>query len=981
MKKTLAILLALALVFSTITVSFAEEAISGDAKIAKDLGMLVGDQSGVTADYLKTAPQRIQAAIMILRLKGLEDEAKAFTGTDNFADADKAAWAKPIMAYLKANPSVGFAGVGNNEFNPTGLIDAKSYYKVMLETLGYAQGTDFTWDNLITFAGEKNLKAVANTTSFTVNDVAVATVETLKANVKGAEKTLVAKLIADKVITEQAAIDTGLVSGELAVSSVTANAAKSFLVKFNKAVADTTKATFTVKRGLSTVALTTTWNADKTEATLASSSKFVTGDYEVKVTVDAKDLATKTIKIEAEKVAEIKFLSDTVVRANDYEGYITYKVTNQYGEDITNAPLGSGIEWKSSVQVIEAVRNTNKLRLVQGNLASPNLTDLRYQPSVVVTAFDNASRTFTSQTFKVSDRVAGVSEITINGIVDKDGKPVDLVAASVQKFYLSYDAVDAFGNKVNDYNTLNNQNIFRIYSSNDSIAKVTVVRDAVNNTKALLEVTAGPASTVTFDMPVVFTAVAYTSGKSSNYTTTVKKAAVVTTFSIYSPSTEVAVGETHAIPYSAFDQNGNEVTAYEQLVGKINMTYNGGAVVPTRAANGKAEFKVTFNTPGPQYVTASVVNTANLTTASVYVRDAAVPKSLVAIAADDFKPAMVMGATQVLKTSDSTIVVNDQFDRKININIDNTYGAPAVPYTVTAVSDNPGAIAVTGTGELGNAITLTAGSTFGPATITFELRQNSVIIDTTSIRVSNVEKKDIIAYQVEPIDTLWANARTATNEALLTYVETPEAVGTLVGGAKVALASSDVITWSVTANDVIAMEPDFDLYALNNGSNMTAINETTAQVTAIILAANNATVTATGTVKATKTAPVVTVMGVSAAQADRRAGIAEISGDTIKIDAAALNADVAGLESIFYYDNNGDVKTKATFYVTVEDNYNDAHAQTPAYVTLVKQSGTGTLSVTNGTGVLTGRADFGDRYLLTVVAHNGMTVTKIIEVK
>jgi len=210
MKKTLAILLALALVFSSITVAFAEETLPADAKSAKELGMLVGDANGVTNAYLQTAPTRIQAAIMVLRLKGLEDEAKAFTGTDNFADANTAAWAAPIMAYLKANPTVGFAGTGNG-FEPNKTIDVKSYYKVMLETLGYKQNTsevigDFTFANVLEFAASKGLKNVATVTNFTVADLATATIEALKANVKGSEKTLAVSLVEAKVITEAQAI-------------------------------------------------------------------------------------------------------------------------------------------------------------------------------------------------------------------------------------------------------------------------------------------------------------------------------------------------------------------------------------------------------------------------------------------------------------------------------------------------------------------------------------------------------------------------------------------------------------------------------------------------------------------------------------------------------------------------------------------------------------------------------------------------------
>jgi hypothetical protein len=244
MKKTLAIILALALVFSSFTFAFAEETLPADAKACAGLGMLVGAGNGVTLDYLKTAPTRIQAAIMVLRLKGLEADAKAFTGTANFADANTAAWAAPIMAYLKANPALGFAGTGGVNFEPNKAIDAKSYYKVMLETLGYKQNTaevigDFTFDKTFEFAATKGLTKISSVLSFTVNDLATATVEALKATIKGSTKTLAASLVEAKVITEAAAIAAGVYSPVpvvLAVESVTTDNLKQLTVKFNKEI-------------------------------------------------------------------------------------------------------------------------------------------------------------------------------------------------------------------------------------------------------------------------------------------------------------------------------------------------------------------------------------------------------------------------------------------------------------------------------------------------------------------------------------------------------------------------------------------------------------------------------------------------------------------------------------------------------------------------------------------------------------------------
>lgn len=216
MKKTLALVLALAMVFSSITVAFAEDTLGADAQICANLGMLKGETGTVDAAYVATAPTRLQAAIMFLRLKGLEAEALAFTGEANFGDADQVVWAggKAIMAYLKANPQLGWQGDGTN-FSPNKAISAQEYYKVMLEALGYKQSTpeavgQFDYSEVFTFAAEVGLSKVAEVTNFTVNDLAIATVEALKLNVKDGEATLAATLVEAGKIDKAAAIAAGL---------------------------------------------------------------------------------------------------------------------------------------------------------------------------------------------------------------------------------------------------------------------------------------------------------------------------------------------------------------------------------------------------------------------------------------------------------------------------------------------------------------------------------------------------------------------------------------------------------------------------------------------------------------------------------------------------------------------------------------------------------------------------------------------------
>ncbi|HYE12370.1 MAG TPA: Ig-like domain-containing protein, partial [Patescibacteria group bacterium] len=240
-KKLIALVLAFALVFSSFTAAFADTAIPADAQATKDLGMLVGSGNGVTIEYLNENPTRLQTAIMFLRLKGLEQTALAYTGTTNFADADQVVWAggKNIMAYLNNNPQLGWAGIGNNKFNPNVTVDAASYYKVMLEALGYKQGTDFEWTGIMAFAATKGLVKVANAANYTVNDLATATIEALKATVKGGTKTLATTLVETGVISEAAAVAAGIYTPAptvLAVESVKAINLKETVVTFNKEV-------------------------------------------------------------------------------------------------------------------------------------------------------------------------------------------------------------------------------------------------------------------------------------------------------------------------------------------------------------------------------------------------------------------------------------------------------------------------------------------------------------------------------------------------------------------------------------------------------------------------------------------------------------------------------------------------------------------------------------------------------------------------
>jgi hypothetical protein len=244
LKKLLAVVVAIC-VLATFTVPAFAETKTAD-QICTDLGMLKGAGSGVTAEYLATQPDRLQGAILFLRLKGLEDAAKAFVGTDNFADvAGLNDTNTAILAYLKANPDLGFGGVGDNKFSPLTKMSAKEYYKVLLVALGYEYEKDFTWANVFSFAASKGLTALIDNEAFTVKDLATGTVEALKATVKGGTDTLVAKLVEGGSITAAAATASGLFTATpkaLEIVSATADTLKTAKIVFNQELnSDTVK--------------------------------------------------------------------------------------------------------------------------------------------------------------------------------------------------------------------------------------------------------------------------------------------------------------------------------------------------------------------------------------------------------------------------------------------------------------------------------------------------------------------------------------------------------------------------------------------------------------------------------------------------------------------------------------------------------------------------------------------------------------------
>lgn len=218
MKKIFALLMALIMVLSTGMGVYAlpTAQISPEAQTLAAIRMLQGDTTaGVTPEYLTKPMTRLTAAILVLRLKGLESTALAYQSEDNFPDVANYPWkeGKNIIAYLKANPQLGFKGDSNGNFKPSENMTEQAYYKVLLETLGYRQSTpqqagDFQWNDTFAFARSKGFQPQGKAV-FTVNDLAFATVGALKLNTKGGAK-LIDILVDSGKVNKEVAIAYGL---------------------------------------------------------------------------------------------------------------------------------------------------------------------------------------------------------------------------------------------------------------------------------------------------------------------------------------------------------------------------------------------------------------------------------------------------------------------------------------------------------------------------------------------------------------------------------------------------------------------------------------------------------------------------------------------------------------------------------------------------------------------------------------------------
>jgi hypothetical protein len=328
-RKLLALVLAIALLASFISVPvFAE----GEGEALETLGILVGTGDGVTEEYLATTATRAQAALVNLRLLGLEADALAFDGEATFTDAaDATEFWQPVLEYLKATPSVGWVGYEDGSFMPNAPVTGQAFTKVLLVALGYEEGVDFTWATVMDFAATVGLTALADKAAedLIVEDLAMALVEALGTKTNSPmDITLLTQLVMDGVIDEADAVAAGFEVEEPALVIVDAYASSVKEVTVEMSTDVPSDAVITLKKGTASYSVAKVIDGDM--ITLTALFNLPAGTYTVTVNGESADFV-----VMAQHAVDLVIAADTVYLADGQD--LKVSLLDQYGDAMSLA--------------------------------------------------------------------------------------------------------------------------------------------------------------------------------------------------------------------------------------------------------------------------------------------------------------------------------------------------------------------------------------------------------------------------------------------------------------------------------------------------------------------------------------------------------------------------------------------------------------------------------------------------------------------
>lgn len=234
LKKVLAFTLALAMLLSTMTTTFAA---SKEVEALATMKLLLNTSDAEVNQELSRA---IGLAMVLKALGYSQADANAKMMDNKFVDMEGSSWAKGYAALAEELKISNGTSVEPKLFSPMQKLDEKSFVTFMLRALGY--DSDKAWAEAGTLAKEAGLVAGELTNmNFRKGDAAVIMYNALLAKVQGDKegRTLAQKLVAENKLDKDLAVAGGVIAAEpekLMVAEAKADNLKEVMVMFNGTV-------------------------------------------------------------------------------------------------------------------------------------------------------------------------------------------------------------------------------------------------------------------------------------------------------------------------------------------------------------------------------------------------------------------------------------------------------------------------------------------------------------------------------------------------------------------------------------------------------------------------------------------------------------------------------------------------------------------------------------------------------------------------
>ncbi|OLS02597.1 Ig-like domain-containing protein [Tissierella creatinophila] len=550
---------------------------------------------------------------------------------------------------------------------------------------------------------------------------------------------------------------------------------------------------------------------DKMSATIEFNAVMIAGDYTVTVTGLTEEALTGTVKVEAEKLTKIEFLSDVAVQSEVMTGTtldninlkMNVQAKNQYDEIVNDKLRASSISITASKGASTGHEiNKEGILTIKGNA-----TDMfKVDDKVVVTIVDSETGVTATKTVTVV-KSAQVDTIVLGELKTDDvelaKKPINVnnMGSEFAKYYIPVEIKDQYGNvlKAEELKDVN------VLSSNDNIIRLAgtkIVNLAKVGTVIKFQAPKSPATHGT----AVLTVVAAGTGKTANTTVKVLENAKTDVLTVSTPEKALKLEVKVELPFTAVDQYGNDLVSNTELVkdgvasGSKLLKFTDGSSITTTGATidysvdygNKNKVKLHITPDAENVVITAVSATGKAQTLNLKAEKAPAAASLGGLSKDIYN-LIQKGQTQTISLDD--IVINDQYGEKINL--------PA-GFSLKFEAEDGAAdkVGITNT-TLNNSTTSTVISAGVKGTEVFEISliDNSSpakTLDTITVTFETVELKDITTFGMKEVGKIFTGASTKYNNPTSDYAKNLTIFGKK-GSAEVKVDQGLLVSATATA--------------------------------------------------------------------------------------------------------------------------------------------------------------------------------------